>query len=63
MKTRFLADPLLYALSVHLMARRHFRGNARVMLAFLQSQRFLSYSLALCARLIAATHTSADVSP
>jgi hypothetical protein len=43
MKTQFLADPLLHVLFVHLVARRHFRGNARVMLAI---STFPSYSLA-----------------
>jgi hypothetical protein len=46
MKMQFLADPLLHVLFVHLAARWHFRGNARVMLAI---STFLSYGLALCA--------------
>ena len=49
-KMQFLAGPLLHVfLFAHLVARWHFRGNARVMLAI---STFLSYSLALCARLI-----------
>jgi hypothetical protein len=49
MKTQFLADPLLHVLFAHLVARCHFRGNDRVMLAFLRSQLFPSYNLALYA--------------
>jgi hypothetical protein len=59
MKTQFLADPLLHVLFAHLAARRHFRGNARVMLAI---STFPSYDLVLCAQLIEPTHTSTDVS-
>jgi hypothetical protein len=33
MKTQFLVDPLLHVLFAHLAVCRHFRGNARVMLA------------------------------
>jgi hypothetical protein len=60
MKVQFLANPLLHILFTHLAARWHFRGNFRVMLGI---STFPSYGLALCARLIEPTHTSADVSP